>query len=198
VVVPDNVLFEGGAGETIRRKLLHECDVHTLLRLPTGLFYAQGVKANVLFFDKKPASETPWTRKLWIYDLRTNKHFTLKTNPMKREDLDEFVRLYNPKNRHERKPNWFAKDEPHANPPTDQKEGTGEDGRWRAYDYEELIARDKASLDIFWLKDESLSDSENLPAPDVIAQEIVEDLEAALEQFRLIAGDLGEGRTAAT
>ena len=96
VVVPDNVLFEGGAGETVRRKLLHECDVHTLLRLPTGLFYAQGVKANVLFFDKKPASETPWTKKLWIYDLRTNQHFTLKTNPLKREDLDEFVTLLQP------------------------------------------------------------------------------------------------------
>lgn len=71
VVVPDNVLFEGGAGETVRRKLLHECDLHTLLRLPTGIFYAQGVKANVLFFDRKPASETPWTKQLWIYDLRT-------------------------------------------------------------------------------------------------------------------------------
>ncbi len=91
VVVPDNVLFEGGAGETIRRKLLHECDVHTLLRLPTGIFYAQGVKANVIFFDKKPASETPWTKKLWIYDLRTNQHFTLKTNPLKVDDLMEFV-----------------------------------------------------------------------------------------------------------
>jgi type I restriction enzyme M protein len=99
-VVPDNVLFEGGAGETVRRKLLHECDVRTLLRLPTGLFYSQGVKANVIFFHKKPASETPWTKKLWIYDLRTNKHFTLKTNPLKRADLDEFVRLYNPANRH--------------------------------------------------------------------------------------------------
>jgi len=107
VVLPDNVLFEGGAGETIRRKLLQECDVHTLLRLPTGLFYAQGVKANVLFFDKKPASETPWTRKLWIYDLRTNMHFTLKTNPLKREDLADFVRCYRPGNRHERKPTWF-------------------------------------------------------------------------------------------
>ena len=96
VVVPDNVLFEGGAGETVRRKLLHDCDVHTLLRLPTGLFYAQGVKANVIFFDKKPASETPWTKKLWIYDLRTNQHFTLKTNPLKREDLDEFIECYNP------------------------------------------------------------------------------------------------------
>jgi type I restriction enzyme M protein len=176
IVVPDNVLFEGGAGETVRRKLLHECEVHTLLRLPTGLFYAQGVKANVLFFDKKPASETPWTKKLWIYDLRTNKHFTLKTNPLKREDLDEFVKCYNPENRYQRTPTWSEK-----NP----------DGRWRAYDYEELINRDKASLDIFWLRDESLEESDNLPDPDVLAQEIVEDLEAALEQFREIAADLG-------
>ncbi len=175
VVLPDNVLFEGGAGETIRRKLLHECDLHTLLRLPTGLFYAQGVKANVLFFDKKAASETPWTQKLWIYDLRTNQHFTLKTNPLKREHLDEFVRLYNPAKRHDRTATWT----------TDQPEG-----RWRAYDVAELLARDKASLDIFWLRDESLADSDNLPPPDVIAQEIVDDLEAALEQFRLIAGDM--------
>mgnify|MGYP001386777346 CR=1 FL=1 len=87
-------------GSTFRRKLLHECDVHTLPRLPTGLFYAQGVKANVIFFDKKPAAETPWTRKLRIYEMRTNKHFKLKTNPLKREDLDEFVALYSPKNRH--------------------------------------------------------------------------------------------------
>ncbi len=176
VVLPDNVLFEGGAGETIRRKLLHECELHTLLRLPTGLFYAQGVKANVLFFDKKSARETPWTKKLWIYDLRTNKHFTLKTNPLKREDLDEFVKLYNPSNRFDRAPTWN----------TDNPEG-----RWRAYDASELMARDKASLDIFWLRDETLADSDNLPPPDVIAQEIVDDLEAALEQFRLIAGDLG-------
>jgi len=177
IVVPDNVLFEGGAGENIRRKLLHECDVHTLLRLPTGLFYAQGVKANVLFFDRKPASETPWTKKLWIYDLRTNKHFTLKTNPLKREDLNEFVKCYNPKNRNKRKPTW-----------TEKKP----DGRWRAYDYEELINRDKASLDVFWLKDKSLEDSENLPDPGILAQNIVEDLEAALEQFREIANDLEE------
>ena len=105
-MVPDNVLFEGGAGETVRRKLLHECDVHTLLRLPTGIFYAQGVKANVLFFDRKPASETPWTKTLWIYDFRTNQHFTLKTNPLKRADLDDFVTCYNPENRQERTPTW--------------------------------------------------------------------------------------------
>jgi len=178
IVVPDNVLFEGGAGENIRRKLLHECDVHTLLRLPTGLFYAQGVKANVIFFDRKPASEKPWTKKFWIYDLRTNMHFTLKTKPLKREDLDEFVKCYNPKNRNKRKPTW-----------TEKKP----DGRWRAFEYDELINRDKASLDIFWLKDNSLEESENLPDPGILAREIVVDLEAALDQFREIAEDLGEG-----
>ncbi len=183
VVVPDNVLFEGGAGETIRRKLLAECDVHTLLRLPTGLFYAQGVKANVLFFDKKPASETPWTRKLWIYDLRTNQHFTLKTDPLKREDLDEFVQCYHPANRHERTATGSAETP---------------EGRWRAYTYDELVSRDKASLDLFWLRDDSLSDADKLPAPEVIAAEIVDDLEAALEQFRLIATDLDAHAIGAT
>jgi len=182
VVVPDNVLFEGGAGETIRRKLLHECDVHTLLRLPTGLFYAQGVKANVLFFDKRPGGETASTQKLWIYDLRTNKHFTLKTGPLKREDLDEFVECYNPANRHHRE------DPSHSSGQAWSEKNP--EGRWREYSYEELINRDKASLDLFWLKDDSLEDSANLPDPDVIAQEIVDDLESALDQFRLIANDL--------
>jgi type I restriction enzyme M protein len=149
--------------------------VHTLLRLPTGIFYAQGVKANVIFFDKKEASQTPWTRNLWIYDLRANKHFTLKANTLKREDLDEFVALYNPKNRHDRKTTWSAE---------------APEGRWRVYEYDELVARDKASLGIFWLRDDSLADLDNLPPPDVVAQEIVEDLETALEQLRLIAGDL--------
>jgi type I restriction enzyme M protein len=168
IVVPDNVLFEGGAGETVRRELLKQADIHTLLRLPTGIFYAQGVKANVLFFDRKPAAEKPWTSKLWIYDLRTNKHFTLKENPLKREDLDDFVVCYNPKNRHERKPS----------------------DRFRSFTYEELTKRDKLNLDIFWLKDESLEDSANLPDPDIIAAEIVEDLQAALAQFAEIANDL--------
>ena len=131
----------------------------------------------MIFFDRKPASETPWTKKLWIYDLRTNNHFTLKTNPLKREDLDDFVKCYNPKNRNKRKPIW-----------TEKKL----DGRWRAFEYDELINRDKASLDIFWLKDDSLEDSENLPDPGILAQEIVEDLEAALEQFRQIAEDISE------
>ena len=177
VVVPDNVLFEGGAGETVRRRLLHECDVHTLLRLPTGIFYAQGVKANVLFFDRRPASETPWTKRLWIYDLRTNRDFSLKQKPLTRADLDEFVACYHPENRHERQATW-SEGEPQ--------------GRWRAYTLAELMARDKVNLDIFWLRDDSLADSVNLPEPDVLAAEIVEDLQAALEQFAAIAEDVGE------
>jgi type I restriction enzyme M protein len=168
MVVPDNVLFEGGAGETIRKKLLHECDVHTLLRLPTGVFYAQGVKANVIFFDRKSASEKPWTKKLWIYDLRTNKHFTLKTSPLKYDDLEDFIKCYNSKNRHKRK----------------------ETDRFKSFTYDELVQRDKVSLDIFWLRDESLEDSENLPAPEILAQEIVENLGVALEQFESIVEEL--------
>jgi len=176
VVLPDNVLFEGGAGETIRRELLKQADVHTLLRLPTGIFYAQGVKANVLFFDRKPAQEKPWTKKLWIYDLRTNMHFTLKENPLKREHLDDFVACYQGKttlesrstSRHDRK----------------------ETERFKDFDYDDLIKRDKINLDIFWLKDDALEESANLPAPGVIALDIMEDLQAALEQFATIAEDL--------
>ncbi len=164
IVVPDNVLFEGGAGETVRKRLLQQCEVHTLLRLPTGIFYAQGVKANVLFFDKRPASEKPWTEKLWIYDLRTNLHFTLKTNTLQYEDLKDFIKCYNPENRHERK----------------------ETDRFKAFTYEDIMKRDKTNLDIFWLKDESLGDSENLPNPKILALEIAEDLESALEEFKRI------------
>jgi type I restriction enzyme M protein len=168
VVLPDNVLFEGGAGETIRRELLKQADVHTLLRLPTGIFYAQGVKANVLFFERKPAQEKPWTETLWIYDLRTNKHFTLKESTLKRTDLDDFVACYNPKNRHQRK----------------------DTERFKPFTYDELLKRDKVNLDIFWLKDEALEDSANLPSPGIIAQEIADDLEAAVEQFATIAEDV--------
>jgi type I restriction enzyme M protein len=169
VVVPDNVLFEGGAGEVIRRRLLQDFDVHTLLRLPTGIFYKQGVKANVIFFDKKPASPAPWTRALWIYDFRTNRDFTLKTNPLSRADLDDFVTCYHPENRHQRQ----------------------ESERFHVFPYEELQKRDKMSLDIFWLRDESLEDADALPSPDVLAASIVEDLQAALEQFAAIAEDVG-------
>jgi type I restriction enzyme M protein len=175
IVLPDNVLFEGGAGEKIRRKLMQECDLHTILRLPSGIFYAQGVKANVLFFDRKPAREAAWTSKVWFYDLRTNEHFTLKTNRMSRTNLDEFVALYNAADRHQRKETWAEKKP---------------EGRWRAYTYDEIIARDKASLDIFWLRDESLEDSANLPEPHLLAAEIADDLRASLEQIEDVLSDL--------
>jgi type I restriction enzyme M protein len=177
IVVPDNVLFEGGAGETVRRKLLEQCDVHTLLRLPTGIFYAQGVKANVLFFDARPGREKPWTERLWVYDLHTNQHFTLNTKPLRRDDLNEFVACCRPGRRHERRPTWGEQ-----NP----------QGRWRCYEAEELFKRDKLSLDLTWLKDESLEDSGNLPGPDELAQEIADDLQTALEQFSSIIKALGE------
>ena len=168
VVLPDNVLFEAGAGETIRRKLLQECDVHTILRLPTGVFYAQGVKANVVFFDRKPAAETPWTREFWVYDLRTNKHFTLKTNPLGVADLEEFVTSYQPDDRSKRV----------------------ESERFQHFSYEEIIGRDKANLDVTWLRDETLDDGVDLPSPAVLAAEIVDDLEAALAQFGELAATL--------
>ena len=169
VVLPDNVLFEGGAGETIRRRLLKEFDVHTLLRLPTGIFYAGGVKANVLFFDKRPAGERPWTERLWVYDFRTNQHFTLKQSQLRREHLQDFVDCYLPeKARSERV----------------------ETERFRVFSYDELVARDKANLDLLWLKDDSLEDLDNLPAPQVIAREIVEDLTAALVEFEAVAAAL--------
>ncbi|HEX7736388.1 MAG TPA: class I SAM-dependent DNA methyltransferase [Ktedonobacteraceae bacterium] len=168
VIVPDNVLFEGGAGETIRRNLLHDSDVHTLLRLPTGIFYAQGVKANVLFFDRKPASPVVQTRRLWVYDLRTNLNFTLRTNPLTPAHLADFIASYHPENRQQRQ----------------------ESERFRSFSYEELEKRDKLSMDIFWLRDESLEGTDNLPPPGVLAASIVEDLQNALEQFMAIAEDL--------
>lgn len=177
IVVPDNVLFESGAGETVRRRLLGQCDVHTLLRLPTGIFYAGGVKANVLFFDKRPGREAAWTRELWVYDLRTNSHFTLKKNPLRRQHLDEFAKLYKPSNRHDREPTWTEE-----NP----------EGRWRRYSYEEIERRVGANLDFSWIRDKSLEDSAVLEDPDIIAEEIAEDLEVALEQFSAIATGLRE------
>ena len=175
VVVPDNVLFEGGAGETVRKQLLLTTDLHTILRLPTGVFYKQGVKANVIFFDNKPAAKDPWTKAIWFYDFRTNIHFTLKKNPLKPADLQDFITCYHPQNRHQRSETYSEQ-----NP----------EGRWRKFTYDEIIARDKTSLDIFWLKDKSLTDLDNLPDPDVLALEIMENLEAGLESFRTIVDSL--------
>ena len=166
VVLPDNVLFEGGAGETLRKRLLKEFDVHTLVRLPTGIFYAGGVKANVLFFDKRPASDTPWTEKLWVYDLRINQHFTMKQNPLRRKHLDEFVECYKP-----------------GRPRGERVESE----RFKAFTYDELMARDKANLDLVWLKDDSIEDVADLPAPEVLAREIMRELEVAVGEFAAIA-----------
>ena len=170
VVLPDNVLFEAGkAGEGIRKRLLEQFNFHTLLRLPTGIWYSPGVKANVLFFNKRPAAKEAQTKALWIYDFRTNMHFTLKTNPLKSADLDDFVQCY--KSRQETE-------------------------RFRRFSYDDLIKRDKLNLDIFWLKDDSLQELDHLPAPDVIAAEIVENLQAALEQFTMVAEALGKSEEA--
>lgn len=168
VVLPDNVLFEGGAGEKIRKKLLKTCDVHTILRLPTGIFYAQGVKANVVFFDNAPKDGRTHSQGVWFYDLRTNKHFTLKTRPLRLDDLQDFIACYNPDNRHQRQ----------------------ETERFKFFSYQELVARDKTSLDIFWLKDDSLDNLDQLPPPDVLQQEIIDHLEAALAAFRDVAAAL--------
>jgi type I restriction enzyme M protein len=169
VVLPDNVLFEGGAGETVRKQMLQSTELHTILRLPTGIFYKPGVKANVLFFDNRPGAKEAWTKEVWIYDYRTNVHHTLKKKPMQLEDLQDFIDCYNPSNRNDRTETWSEE-----NP----------EGRWRKFSYEEIIARDKTNLDIFWLKDKSLADLDNLPDPDILANEIIENIEAGLESFK--------------
>jgi type I restriction enzyme M protein len=175
VVLPDNVLFEaGGAGEGIRKRLLTQFDFHTLIRLPTGIFYSQGVKANVLFFDKHAprADGKPNTKSLWIYDFRTNKTFTLKKNPLQRTDLKDFEACYSSNNRGKRK----------------------ESERFKRFPVDELLKRDKLNMDIFWLKDESLDDVDSLPPPDEIAAKIVENLQAALEAFQSVADELAASK----
>ncbi len=178
VVLPDNVLFEGGAGETVRKKLMETTELHTILRLPTGIFYANGVKANVLFFDNRPASKAVATKEVWYYDYRTNIHHTLKRKPLRLEDLRKFITCYNPTNRHQRKETWHAEQNP--------------DGRWRKFTHAELAARDKTSLDLFWLKDDSLADLDNLPEPADIAESIIENIEAGLVNFRSVIAALAK------
>ncbi|WP_061215458.1 HsdM family class I SAM-dependent methyltransferase [Leptospira santarosai] len=178
VVLPDNILFEGGAGKTVREKLMETVDLHTILRLPTGIFYANGVKANVLFFDAKPAAKEPWTKNIWFYDYRTNIHHTQKKNPLKLEDLRDFINCYNPENPSKRKETYH----PEKNP----------EGRWRKFSYAEITARDKTSLDITWIKDKSLADLDNLPDPDTLVEDIIENLEAGLESFREVLVVLSE------
>lgn len=175
VVVPDNVLFEGGAGEVVRKKLLQTTDLHTILRLPTGIFYKPGVKANVIFFDKRPAGPETQTKAVWIYDFRTNIHFTLKQKPMTESDLEDFINCYNPENRYERTETW-SEDNP--------------DGRWRKFSVDEIFERDKTSLDILWIKDKALADLDNLSSPEVLADDIIENLQNALESFSELKAQL--------
>ncbi len=176
VVLPDNVLFEGGAGEEVRKQLMKTADLHTILRLPTGIFYAHGVKANILFFDNRPASKEAQTKEIWFYDYRTNVHHTLKKKPMTSADLEEFVKLYNPENRYKRTETWSETSTGSASP----------DGRWRKFTYEEVLARDKTNLDIFWLRDKSLTDLDNLPDPDILAGQIIDNIESGLNSFKEI------------
>ena len=140
------------------------------MRLPTGIFYKPGVKANVLFFDKHQprADGKANTKTLWIYDFRTNMHFTLRKNTLKPSDLDDFVKCYSAADRSKRK----------------------ETERFKRLAVDDLLKRDKLNLDIFWLKDESLDDVDSLPPPDEIATEIVENLQAALEAFQSVADEL--------
>jgi len=175
VIVPDNVLFEGGAGETIRRKLLETTNLHTILRLPVGIFYAAGVKTNVLFFDNKPAAKTPWTKEVWFYDYRTNIYHSFRKNPFKFDYLIPFIECYQAKKRAHSKENGSE-----SNP----------QGRWRKFSYTDLIMRDKCNLDIFWLKNESAIDVENLPTPQVMVGQVVEGLKSALAQFSLLSKEL--------
>lgn len=177
VVVPDNVLFEAGAGEIIRKKLLETTDLHTILRLPTGIFYKPGVKANVIFFDKRPASPEAQTKEVWFYDLRTNMHFTLKQHPMTHADLEDFIQCYNPQNRYKREETW-SEDNP--------------EGRWRKYSLNEILNREKTSMDIFWIKDKTLADLDNLPEPDVLATDIIDNLQAALDGFSELLATLNK------
>jgi len=175
VVLPDNVLFEGGAGETIRRKLLEEVNLHTVLRLPTGIFYAQGVKSNVLFFDKKKASKKDGTKEVWFYDYRTNVHHTPKNNPITPSHLKDFVDCYTGGGEQKRKETWTKKNT---------------NGRWRKFTNNEILERDKTNLDIFWLTDDNLIDLNNLPEPDVLINDIIENIEGALNNFKAIRDSL--------
>jgi type I restriction enzyme M protein len=165
IVVPDNVLFEGGAGEKIRRALLQHCDVHTLLRLPIGIWYSAGVKANVLFFDKATRGRTKSAKDLWVYDLRSEKNYSLRQNPIKTEDLAEFISCFRSDDRRKRK----------------------ETPRFRRFKYSNIIESEKASLDIQWQQDAGSGVS---ATPQVLMQEIMKDLEEAMREFAAAEAEL--------
>jgi type I restriction enzyme M protein len=168
IVVPDNVLFEGGAGERIRRALLQKCDVHTLLRLPTGIWYAPGVKANVLFFEKRATAKAPATNEVWVYDLRSAQSFSLRQNPIGEADLLDFVDC--------------CKSDLSRRKETD---------RFRRFSYSEIIARDRASLDI-QVQDDTIAARQG-ETHYILMREILDDLEEALREFSAIETEVGTG-----
>jgi len=170
MVVPDNVLFESGAGEKIRRTLLQLCEVHTLLRLPIGIWYSSGVKANVLFFNKKPITKTPATKEVWVYDLRSNRNFSLRNNPIRSDDLIDFIRCYCANDRSQRK----------------------ETKHFRRFKYTEIIARDKASLDIQWQQETSKPSDDC--SPQILMREILTDLEEAMKEFAAAESEMNHLR----
>ena len=179
VVLPDNVLFERGTGETIRRRLFETFNVHTLLRLPTGLFYAQGIKANVLFFDRPKAKEEPSAKRLWVYDLRTDMHFTLKTKRLQTSDLTEFIECFSPGAENDRRSTWTPRK------PT---------GRWRSYSYDELGCRTEFNLDLTWLTSADSHSTISILPPDELARSIASDLRSALSEIEKMASSLSPPR----
>ena len=173
VVLPDNVLFEGNVGKQIRADLMDKCNLHTILRLPTGIFYAQGVKTNVLFFTRG-TSDRGNTKAVWVYDLRANMPAFGKRTPLTREHFSDFEVAYGAD------PLGLA-----------TRTATGPEGRWQCFSREEIAARGD-SLDLAWLKDDSAEDGADLPEPAVLAQEAMDELEGALEDLRAILAELGE------
>ena len=173
VVLPDNVLFEGGAGEVIRKKLLTEFNLHTILRLPTGIFYAQGVKANVLFFSKGIA-----TKDIWFYDYRTGIKHTLATNPMQRHHLDDFVECYKSDNLSSRKETYNAETNPN--------------GRWRKYSCDEILKRDKTSLDITWIKQSDDDNDYTLAELMSMIQEKSDNISKAVAELQKLMANIEE------
>ena len=173
VVLPDNVLFEGGAGEVIRKKLLTEFNLHTILRLPTGIFYAQGVKANVLFFSKG----TP-TKDIWFYDYRTGVKHTLATNPMQRHHLDDFVECYKSENILARQETYDADSNPN--------------GRWRKYNVDDILKRDKTSLDITWIKQNDDDNDYTLAELMALIQEKSDNISKAVAELQKLMANIEE------
>ncbi|HEV2523965.1 MAG TPA: class I SAM-dependent DNA methyltransferase [Gammaproteobacteria bacterium] len=171
VIVPDSVLFEGGAAEIVRVQLLKTTNLHTILRLPTGLFSAETVKTHVLFFDNKPQAKAPWTQSIWFYDYRTNIQHSFRKNPLQSECLAEFISCYHAKNRSQCKATWSEKNST---------------GRWKKIDYAEIMARDKCNLDVVWLKDNTRIDPDTLPHPTKIVEDVVDELSVTLEKFLVI------------